>query len=161
MNPTTLLTYLLPFFLLPHPSTTAQTAVTCFDSLHPNILPTTYHACYQILKFVVSHGRVNLPYTFSRHPNRGYQLPEQWFYDTCVVQLDMNANDEEDTASFRDVAKAAGTVMLGCVAQPPHLGGTQFVGPKSVMNVSLFGIPRRTGRVVRVGSGRLGDLLSE
>ncbi|KAL8734014.1 MAG: hypothetical protein Q9166_001775 [cf. Caloplaca sp. 2 TL-2023] len=93
------------------------------------------------------HERIDLPTTFSRKPNVGYQLPEQWFYRSCVLQLDMDDHDEEETASFRDISFAAVTVMLACVAQAPHLGGTQFVGPKSVMNAVQVAVAGKEGIV--------------
>ena len=41
--------------------------------------------------------------------------------------------------SFYDIATEVGIILLRCVMHPPHLGGTQYVGPKKVTNVTVFG----------------------
>lgn len=56
--------------------------------------------------------------------------------------LDLESDEEEDTVSFYKIAIEAGVVNGACVAPAPHLGGTTRVGPKGVMNISIFGIAR-------------------
>ena len=134
---------LLPFLTI---TVHADEAVSCFrqHSALPlpsfDLAPTTYHACFQVVKFVVRHERIELPLLFSRIPGVGYQLPEEWVYQTCALRLDMHSDTDEDTTTFKDIAVEAGKVMLACVAQSPHFGGTQYVGPKAVMNVTIFGV---------------------
>ena len=41
--------------------------------------------------------------------------------------------------SFMEIAITAGTLAAQCVARPPHLGGTDVVGPRGVMNVTILG----------------------
>lgn len=60
----------------------------------------------------------------------------------------MHSDADEDTTTFKQIAVMAGTIMLACIAQPPHFGGTQYVGPMAVMNVSVFGIPNRRASVL-------------
>ena len=57
----------------------------------------------------------------------------------CGVAIDMHSDDDEDSMSFHDIAVETGVILIRCVAHPPHLGGTQPVGPKKVMNVTVFG----------------------
>ncbi|KAL8777824.1 MAG: hypothetical protein Q9213_007695 [Squamulea squamosa] len=135
--------------------TRAEVGVACFETSDHPIVTTTYHDCFQVIKFLMSHGRTRLPTLFSRKPNVGYELPEQWIYRSCLLYLDMVDDDEEETTSFKDVAVAAGTVMVGCVVRPPHMGGTQYVGPKRVMNVTLFGTPVRSRRPVRLMNDKM------
>jgi len=68
---------------------------------------------------------------------------ERLVFDTCALSIDMHSDTDEDTTTFKQIAVQAGTIMLACIAQPPHFGGTQYVGPRAVMNVSVFGIPKR------------------
>lgn len=128
----------------------ADNTVSCFQPtphlpspfIRPGDLPTTYRDCFQIVKFIVRHERVDLPLLFSRQPGRGYLLPETWKFGSCALNFDFNSGPHnEDTTTFRQLAVEAGTIMLGCVAQPPHLGGTQYVGPIKVLNVTVFGVP--------------------
>ena len=102
-------------------------------------VPTTFQACYQIVKFLVRHERIDLPIDFSRRPGAGYLVPDQWSSDNCVVMIDVQSNDDIETASFSQISHEAGLVVLGCVVRPPHLGGSQWVGEKKVMKVSVFG----------------------
>ncbi|KAI4266500.1 MAG: hypothetical protein L6R38_008699 [Xanthoria sp. 2 TBL-2021] len=154
MNPRSLLflSFFLPFLSRAVPS------VSCFESSDHSLIPTTYHACFQVIKFLIRHERIELPTLFSRKPNVGYHLPEQWRDGSCVIHLDMNDDataEEEETATFKDIAGEAATIMLGCVVPRPHFGGTQFVGPKKVMNITIFGTNaafRRPG----LGDVRLG-----
>lgn len=62
------------------------------------------------------------------------------------MAIDMRSDNDEDTLSFREIAVEAGKLMLHCVAQPPHLGGLMLVGPKKVMDVTIFGSDGRFGR---------------
>ena len=128
--------------------TCAEDRVSCFRErttlpssyLDTGIAPTTFQACYQVIKFLLRHERTDLPLLFSRIPGRGYLLPEQWLFSNCLFILDTHSDADEETTTFRQIAVAASTVLLACVAQPPHLGGTQTVGPKAVMNVTVTGL---------------------
>ena len=60
---------------------------------------------------------------------------------------------ETETATFKNVADAAASVILACVLARPHLGGSQFVGTKKVMNVTVFG----TDAAARLKGPGLGD----
>ena len=154
--------YLLPLLLF-LPLHTAAASVTCYEPVSPSspLIPITYHDCFQIIKFIVQHDRIERPTLFSRKPHLGYHLPDQWRSGSCVMRLDMNDDagpDEEETATFKDIVGAAATVMLGCVVPAPHFGGTQCVGAKNVMNVTIFGT---TGPALQklggLGSLRLGS----
>ena len=128
---------LLPFLAA---TTLARQDVTCFGPDEPGIVPTTYHTCYEIIKFLAHSKRMKLPIRFSRIPGLGYKLPEQWKSGNCVLQVDLDSDADDDTTTFEQIAIETGVVLLACVASPPHVGGTRYVGPKSVMNVTVFGI---------------------
>ena len=129
----------------------ADDRVSCFRErttlpslvLDRAIAPTTFHACYQVIKFLVRHERTDLPLLFSRIPGKGYLLPEHWRFSNCLFILDTHSDADEETTTFRQIAVEASTILLACVAQPPHLGGTQTVGPKAVMNVTVTGLDFR------------------
>ncbi|KAL8822534.1 MAG: hypothetical protein Q9191_006734 [Dirinaria sp. TL-2023a] len=105
-------------------------------------VPTTFHACFPVVKFLAQHERIDLPLDFSRQPGAGYRVPAQWANGNCVVIIDVQSNDDVATTSFNEIAHEAGVVLLGCVVQPPHLGGSQWVGERQVMKVSVFGARR-------------------
>ena len=135
---------LLPF-ALSIPSTLSDT-IGCFaQSANPRqrLIPTTFKACYELSKFLIHHDKSQGGITFSRKPGVGFQVPEHWVSGNCVLAIDVHSADDEDTLSFKDIAVEAGAVMVRCVAKPPHLGGTQFVGRKKVMNVTIIGFSGR------------------
>ena len=101
-----------------------------------------FHVCYQVVKFLLLHERIDLPLDFSRRDSAGYPVPAQWKAGNCVIKIDVPDYNQVQTATFADIAREAGLVLLGCVIQPPHYGGTTFVGSKLVMNVSVFGVAR-------------------
>lgn len=105
----------------------------------PVLVPTTFHDCYQVAKFILRPSRSDLPILFSRYPGRGYQVPDTWGWGSCAIRLDTHSWLDEDTATFMDIVREVNTVLLGCVARPPHFGGTQFVGPRRKMNVTVMG----------------------
>lgn len=105
-------------------------------------IPTVFKTCYDAVKLLLPDPRsVRKPILFSRKEDHGYQVPRQWRRGNCVVRVDMHDDDAEDTLTFLDLATAAGTVNVVCVARPPHFGGTLAVGARQVMNVSVFGQP--------------------
>ncbi|CAO1601547.1 hypothetical protein XANCAGTX0491_005202 [Xanthoria calcicola] len=99
----------------------------------PMPIPTFFKTCYDAVKLLLPDPR--------RKENHGYQVPRQWRRGNCVVRIDMHDDDAEDTLTFLDLATAAGTVNVVCVARPPHFGGTLAVGARQIMNVSVFGSP--------------------
>ena len=116
----------------------AYDEVSCYRDTS-SLIPTTFFACYQIIKSLVRDENPDISYHFSRRPGQGYRLPESWMAGNCLLRLDAHSDDDTDTFTFRDVASEAASVLLACVAKPPHLGGTQYVGPKAVINVTVFG----------------------
>ena len=56
-----------------------------------------------------------------------------------MIQLDVGSDDDEDTTTFEKISVAIGQIMWTCVVPPPHLGGMIHIGPKSVMDITLFG----------------------
>ena len=108
-------------------------------SFHPDLAPTTYHACFEIMRFFRSPQHAKLPFTFSRKADAGYLVPAQWLRGNCILHIDVNSDDDQETTTFEMISIAASQLAWSCVVPPPHLGGTVYVGPKSVMNVTIFG----------------------
>ena len=109
------------------------------------IAPTTYKACYDIVRRLVHHDKAEAAMTFSRKPDAGFRVPEHWVSGNCVLTIDMDSDNDEETLSFKDLAIDAGTVMVRCVMIPPHLGGTTIVGQRKSMNVTVFGYRKPVG----------------
>ncbi|KAL8752334.1 MAG: hypothetical protein Q9199_005822 [Rusavskia elegans] len=109
---------------------------------------TIYKHCYEGIKDLAKLDKAYAPILFSRKPDAGYRVPERWVTGTCYIHIDMHSNDDEDYVSFHEIAVEAGVINAACVARPPHLGGTSPVGPKRVMNVTIFGVRPLQGKVL-------------
>lgn len=66
---------------------------------------------------------------------------------------DMHTTADEDTLRFFDIAVQASLLSIHCVAKPPHLGGTAFVGSKKVMNVTVYGALNQHSSRLEVKNG--------
>lgn len=126
---------------------TCAAAVICWRQNPPGgrqLHPTVFKHCSDAIKELAKLDKAYAPIAFSRRPGVGYQVPQRWVSRSCFIDLDMHSDDDEDSVSFMDIAIEAGTLAAACVAQPPHLGGTSFVGPKQVMNITILGLaPKR------------------
>ncbi|KAL8702812.1 MAG: hypothetical protein Q9201_004028 [Fulgogasparrea decipioides] len=109
--------------------------------------PTIFKQCLEIAKFLAKVDKTDAPVSFSRRPGIGYKVPQHWVIGTCVATLDMHSDEDEDTASFMEIAIETGTLSAACVAKPPHLGGTAVLGPKKVMNITILGLELPGNRV--------------
>lgn len=137
--------------------------VACFaGGRGSHMHPTTFNACKKVISWLVSHDKTEGLITFSRTPGVGYKVPAQWMSGNCVVGIDMRSDNDVDAVSFHDIAVDAYAVALTCIIYEPHLGGTRPVGPRGVMNVTLWGAPRRLEGVVplivpRLNATRISD----
>ncbi|KAL8995365.1 MAG: hypothetical protein Q9169_004873 [Polycauliona sp. 2 TL-2023] len=109
---------------------------------------TIYHQCYQGIKDLAKLDKAHAQILFSRKPGAGYRVPERWRVGTCYIHIDMHSDDDEDYISFFEIGVEAGVINAACVARAPHLGGTMPVGPKKVMNVTIFGVRPLGGNVL-------------
>ena len=109
------------------------------------IAPTTFKECYELVKRLAHHDKAEAAMIFSRKPGAGFRVPEHWVSGNCVLTIDMDSDNDEETLSFKDLAVDAGAVMVRCVMAPPHLGGTMLVGQRRSMNVTVFGYRKRVG----------------
>ena len=116
------------------------------NSPDSKLSPTTFRECRHLIKWMNSFDKDKGEITFSRKPGVGYRLPDQWMLGTCVLGIDMVSDDVEDTVTFREIGIEAYTVALACVIRPPHLGGRRPVGPKGLINVTLWGTKGTPGR---------------
>ena len=120
--------------------------VGCYNQSPPGqrqIYPTKFVDCAEPIKNLVKYDKAHAPTLFSRKRGLGYKLPAQWVSRSCAIFLDARSDDDEDYATFYDIAIEAGVINAACVANPPHLGGTNRVGPKKIMNISIFGLRQR------------------
>lgn len=143
-----MLLYLVLLSLALFIRSTLSDTIGCFaQSRAPRqrLIPTTFKACYELSKFLIHHDKAHAAIHFSRKPGAGFQVPDHWVSGNCVLAIDVHSDDDEDELSFKDIAVEAGAIMVRCVARPPHLGGTQFVGPKRVMNVTIVGYSGNPG----------------
>lgn len=118
----------------------------CFRQAPPGerqIYPTIFKDCLEPIKNLVKYDKAYAPTLFSRKRGLGFKLPAHWISGSCVMLLDICSDDEEDSETFYAIAVEAGILNGACVAQPPHFGGTNRVGPKQIMNISLFGLSPR------------------
>ena len=111
---------------------------------------TIYKQCFEGIKDLAKLDKAYAPIVFSRKPGAGYRVPERWITGTCYIHIDMHSDDDEDFLSFHEIAVEAGVINAACVARPPHLGGTSPVGPKRVMNVTIFGVRPFRGSLLRL-----------
>lgn len=109
---------------------------------------TIYKQCFEGIKDLAKLDKSYAPIVFSRKPDAGYRVPERWITGTCYIHIDMHSDDDEDFLSFHEIAVEAGVINAACVARPPHLGGTSPVGPKRVMNVTIFGVRHLRGNLL-------------
>lgn len=123
-----------------------QVTAGCFQQRPPGgrqLHPTIFKDCLDGIKELVRYDKAYAPTLFRRTPGLGFKLPYHWTCRSCYIFLDLDSDEDEDSVSFYEIALEAGVVNGACVARPPHLGGASRVGPKRVINISLFGIARR------------------
>ncbi|KAL8861538.1 MAG: hypothetical protein Q9178_002062 [Gyalolechia marmorata] len=123
----------------------------------PQPATTVYWQCFEGIKDLAKMGKAYAPILFSRKEGAGFKVPDRWVTGTCYIHIDMDNDDDEDYITFHDIAVEAGILAAACVARPPHLGGTIAVGPKRVMNVTIFGV-RRAGDNVLAFDGEYDNL---
>lgn len=104
---------------------------------------------------------IQKPILFSRNTGRGFPVPAVWRRGNCRVGIDVNNEDDEETTTFKDIARRAIYINIGCVAPPPHYGGTVFVGTEKVMNVTLSGLRSSHSPSFEVGNTVLDRLIAE
>lgn len=113
------------------------------------LYPTTFKECYEVQKLLLRHDKPHAPIMFSRKPDIGFKVPDYWSVGNCALIIDMHSDDDEETMSFAEIAVQTGVVNAGCVARPPHFGGSFPIGPKKVMNVTLIGSARSQAGLLR------------
>ncbi|KAL9597121.1 MAG: hypothetical protein Q9219_005343 [cf. Caloplaca sp. 3 TL-2023] len=122
----------------------APELVGCFDQIppFPAPIPTVFKHCHDTIKYkmMLDSKLAMLPQHFSRTEGRGVTVPAYWQTGQCLIKIDMHTETDEDTLRFFDISVQASMINIYCVARPPHWGGTSLVGPKEVMNVTLYGV---------------------
>ncbi|KAL8712930.1 MAG: hypothetical protein Q9220_002788 [cf. Caloplaca sp. 1 TL-2023] len=103
------------------------------ESVQPR--PTVFKHCYDAVKKILPDPQtVHKPILFSRKPDRGFDVPRQWRSESCIIMIDVHSDEDEEIATFFDLAAGAALINIGCVARPPHYGGTGAMGENRRMN---------------------------
>ena len=110
-----------------------------------HLVPTTFKDCRRLIRWMNSFDKDKNPMTFTRKPGVGYQVPRQWILGTCVLGIDMISDEAEDMLTFHEIGVEAYILALGCVIHPPHLGGERSVGPRKLLNVTIWGYNDKPG----------------
>ena len=122
--------------------------IGCFyQSDPPTLLPTTETDCEGALDAWVSGQDLHEPRVFSRmsfYLVQNIKLPLVRQYGTCVIQLDVHADSDEDMMSLADVyAGIMGPdgLVKRCLGlqSPDQLGGMMALGPKRKLLALISG----------------------
>lgn len=130
---TTILTILLSFL----PTTHAR--ITCLPPhpLHPPIMfPTD---CANAIALLRIGDKSHAPMHFSRQPDARFYVPHHWFSRSCTVAIDMLHEYDEDVFAMEEVARAAEAIVSACVLAGTGYGGLVLVGPRKMVDVSVYG----------------------
>lgn len=118
-------------------------ASQCFSQRQPydiQLKPITYAHCIEAARKVAIGDKAGAPMHFSRDPDAGMGLPEEWAYGNCVVRIDMREPGDEDTFNLYTVSNAASLIAQRCTAREmPGLGGLGLIGPKKVVMMIVYG----------------------
>lgn len=132
--------------------------VACFaGDRRSQLHPTTFRACRDVIRWIGFLHQHEGPITFSRSFAVGYRVPAQWVGGGCALGIDVRTDRDVDTMYFRDIAREAYHIALACIIHPPHLGGTRPVGPKGVLNVTVWGVAERRGGIVPLIGPKLNE----
>ncbi|KAL8900946.1 MAG: hypothetical protein Q9207_005443 [Kuettlingeria erythrocarpa] len=89
---------------------------------------------------ITEGDKSSAPMRFSRHADRGFQLPHGWRNGSCTVVIDL-LKDEDVTMKLSDIAFTAALVLHICIDRPGHpdLGGSDLAGPSRNLRVIMAG----------------------
>ncbi|KAG7009222.1 hypothetical protein G7Y79_00003g010900 [Physcia stellaris] len=139
-------------------SVTCEDQVACFaGGPGSQVHPTTFRACRDVIRWIGFLHQDDGLITFSRSFSVGYKVPAHWVGGDCALGIDMRSDHDVDTMFFRDISMEAYRIALACIIHPPHLGGTRPVGPKGVLNVTVWGIAQRPGGIVPLIAPKLNE----
>lgn len=121
----------------------------CYDPPLPRerIWPINVGDCEMATSALVGHRPMSQKYTFSRKPiatEYYYHLPATNSYRSCVVHLDMNNDDDQDTVKLSTVEATAWVLAHKCCgeekpAQQYGGWGTVSAGSQGLINVWVYG----------------------
>lgn len=114
----------------------------CFDpSLEPRLQPASFQDCLEAVKGVLQGvERPERRVYFARTGRATYKLPVNFRSATCVISLDVTNDDDRDQFQPIIVYDVAMMLISQCVESPYYrLGGKRTVGPKSLVNLMVFG----------------------
>lgn len=121
----------------------------CYDPPLPRerIWPINVNDCEMATSAFVGHKPISQKYTFSRKPiatKYYYHLPATYSYGSCVVHLDMNNDDDQDTVKLATVEATAWVLAHKCCGEEKPTQqyggwGTVNTGSQGLINVWIYG----------------------
>ena len=127
-----------------NPTTLSSVNTTLHDDFHcfeqrSDRRPTDYQDCENAITEMhrsTDHRR----YIFGRGRSATYKLPRTFQSGTCVINLDMVYDEDNDKLTFLEVRGAALALALRCTSGPIfRVGGVKAVEPKKVLYITILG----------------------
>ncbi|CAF9942654.1 hypothetical protein IMSHALPRED_004347 [Imshaugia aleurites] len=127
-------------------STTLPRINTSFSNVFPcfypgtDHLPTNYQDCGKAIMEMPPRTDPRT-YTFGRGLYASYKLPKTFINGTCLVNLDMVYDEQEDDLTFSEIRDAAFNLAIQCAAGGKFkMGGVAAVRPRNVMYITIMGV---------------------
>lgn len=100
--------------------------------------PITYSRCTNAADELIADVRVDVPLTFNRRENADVRLPWQARSENAMLTLDVLNQDDEDIMCIEEVHRIALALCKICVREYYRCGGTRPVGPRGVVQISVY-----------------------
>ena len=143
-----------PALLLPVLNTTLLARDFCWKQRPANetqLSPVIYKECREAVASIPLGEKALAPVSFGRSTDSGFQVPADWQYGRCIVQIDVVAPNVKETATFAAILKRAFDITKECVIYPPHLGGREVLGVNDGLKVWVFGVGTSMGYTLESG----------
>ncbi|MCJ1483394.1 hypothetical protein MMC06_003561 [Schaereria dolodes] len=96
--------------------------------------------CLKAIEIMFHGDKANAPMLFSR--TRGFMIPHDWSFGTCVIAIDMRRPDGEETFPMSEIGSSVEAIVEECAADPNEKyrwGGRGFAGPENAVKVFVIG----------------------
>ncbi|MCJ1486140.1 hypothetical protein MMC06_006316 [Schaereria dolodes] len=105
----------------------------CFDEGPPTLPQVLDHDCFQITQDIADGDKADAPMLFSRHD--GYTVPHRFVWGTCVIVIDMLADDDELRIPLTSIKWLAEKIVKDCI-QTALREGSQRTGGKAEIGLN-------------------------
>ena len=92
-----------------------------------------------VVGIIIASDHTHAPIHFSRQPNMGFLVPHSWIVGTCVIEINTIERFDADDFTLSQIGLVASAIAAVCIFTGPGYGGTDFVGPKKVVHVKMYG----------------------